>query len=119
MKKLLLLVLLFTCSLAGQLSAQAQRKVLVEDFTGRWCGFCPYGINYLDQIDAAYPNNSICIGLHGPTMDNTSGYYDVMACNYSLSMASAYSISEWPSILVDRAPFNQPDGSGSSPVTLN
>lgn len=55
MKKTLLFAFaaLFSCSLA---QAQTVQKVLLEEFTGAWCGYCPDGALILEDILANQPN---------------------------------------------------------------
>ncbi|MEZ4907336.1 MAG: Omp28-related outer membrane protein [Saprospiraceae bacterium] len=41
-----------------------QKKVLVEEFTGEWCGFCPAGAKKLREIMSSYPEEATCVGMH-------------------------------------------------------
>ena len=45
MKKLLLILILL--SGLQQVNAQVQRNVLIEHFTGTWCGNCPNAIRVI------------------------------------------------------------------------
>lgn len=62
MKKTLLSVfaLLFAGSMA---QAQSVQKVLIEEFTGAWCGYCPDGALILEDILANQPN-AIAVSIH-------------------------------------------------------
>jgi hypothetical protein len=40
-------------------------KVVVEEATGTWCGWCPRGTVYMDSIAHAYPNGVVPIAVHG------------------------------------------------------
>lgn len=61
MKKITLFLLAFAGSTS--LFAQAAKKVIVEDMTGTWCGYCPRGTTVMADILNTYPN-AIGIGDH-------------------------------------------------------
>lgn len=70
MKKIFTNFILVT-ALAGSVFAQAPKKVILEDYTGAWCGYCPRGLTISNQIEAALPN-VIPLGIHqgsGPSSD--------------------------------------------------
>lgn len=94
MKKTLLPILLSALiPFAG--NAQAPRKVILEDFTGTWCGFCPRGKTVMEQCIASYPNT---IGM---TVHNGDG----LANTYSNAIDNGLSISGYPSGAIDRFAF--------------
>lgn len=41
------------------------RRVVCEEFTGFWCGFCPRGIVGMELMKEAHPNRFIAIAVHG------------------------------------------------------
>ena len=47
-------------------SAQFQRHALIEEGTGVWCGYCPYGAFTIDSMVAAMGDNLVAISWHGP-----------------------------------------------------
>ncbi|MFI5202771.1 MAG: hypothetical protein ACHQNE_10320, partial [Candidatus Kapaibacterium sp.] len=48
-------------------SAQAyKRHALIEEGTGNWCGYCPYGAFTIDSMVAAMGDNLVAISWHGP-----------------------------------------------------
>ncbi len=68
------------------------KKVLVEDYTGTWCGFCPrlaYNLEQAEQQDEAV----IGVAIH-------SG--DVMETSATNQLESAYGVSSWPSGRINR-----------------
>ncbi len=69
------------------------RKVVYEEATGTWCGWCVRGIVYMDSIAKEYPNTVIPIAVHNgdPMKDNT----------YDAGMGGV--TTEYPSVLVDRS----------------
>jgi len=79
-------------SVAGY-SFVPNHKVVFEEGTGTWCGWCVRGAVYMDSIAEAYPNSCVPIAVHdGDPMANT--VYD----NGVSGLVSGY-----PSILVDRS----------------
>jgi hypothetical protein len=51
--------------MGASLSAQAQTKrVLCEEFTGTWCGWCPQGIWAIQNLDSAYGDKFIPVSFH-------------------------------------------------------
>ena len=91
--------LLFTGILFGTaIFAQAPKKVILEDYTGTWCGACPAGKTALEDCMNTYPN---VIGL---TMHNGDG----LANAYTNAVDGALAISSYPGGAVDRTPVGLP-----------
>lgn len=116
MKKSILLLALGFSSAA--LIAQAPRKVILEDYTGTWCGACPNGKTVMESCIATYPNT---IGI---TMHNGDG----LANPYSNAVDVAMGITSYPGGAVDRTPVGLPSQwkskvaarlNVSSPVKVN
>lgn len=40
------------------------KKIVAEDATGTWCGWCPGGLEALEYLKATYPDKAIAIGVH-------------------------------------------------------
>src|SRR5665213_1505385 len=87
---------LATLFLGVALYAQVPRKVLVEDFTGEWCGWCPLGRTTAEHLEATFGNNVIDMGQH---------YGDALACGYSNAF-SAYDSYGYPGFMIDRTQFS-------------
>lgn len=91
MKKHLLFT--FGIILAGSL-LQAQtstQKVLIEEHTGAWCGWCPDGHVVLDNVLSTYPN-AIGVMVHNTDgMDMSSG-----------NALSAFYVSGFPMATINR-----------------
>lgn len=51
----------------------AKRKVVMEEFTGTWCGWCPRGIVAVEGLKEVYPNDfvAICVHYNDPLADNS------------------------------------------------
>lgn len=56
------LFILLSVSLEG--TAQTVRKVLVEEFTGAWCGGCPDAAVRIENLEAIHPLNTIALAWH-------------------------------------------------------
>lgn len=41
------------------------KKVVFEEGTGTWCGWCPRGMVALEKVNQDYPNDQISIAVHG------------------------------------------------------
>ena len=70
------------------LTKGAKKKVLVEEFTGTWCGWCPRGIVGLDMLNEKYPDDVVTVAVHND---------DPMVANYGVEAPS------FPYALVNRA----------------
>jgi thiol-disulfide isomerase/thioredoxin len=68
------------------------KKVIAEEATGTWCGYCPRGAVYLKSTAIKYPDSFIGIAVHGN---------DPMAVQNYLNGISTF-ISGYPSAVVDR-----------------
>lgn len=57
------------------LSKLPNRRIVMEEFTGSWCGYCPRGAVAMEKLAEEYPDNFIGIAVHGG-QDNmkTSSY---------------------------------------------
>lgn len=40
------------------------KRVLIEEATGTWCGWCPRGAVYTEQIDTVHPGSAIVVAVH-------------------------------------------------------
>lgn len=68
--------------------------VVVEEFSGAWCGWCVDGAVVLDDMVAAYPGQIIPVTVHdGDLME------------YAEGIRSAFSVTAYPNALVDRYVF--------------
>src|ERR1035441_1770427 len=51
----------------SKVSAQTyKRHALIEEGTGTWCGYCPYGAFTVDSMSAHMGDNLVAISWHGP-----------------------------------------------------
>lgn len=73
-------------------------RIIVEEGTGTWCGWCPRGTVYMDSLEGLYPNTSIGIAVHNADpMTNTA---------YDAGVSAA--ITGYPSVLINRNIVDDP-----------
>ena len=71
------------------------RKVVVEEGTGTWCGWCPRGAVMMGYMEETFPDNFIGIAVHNNTTD------PMRVATYDAGMLTL--IGGFPSGLVDRS----------------
>lgn len=109
MKKLLSLIVLGLLSLT-MLSAQdgrfvsttpSNRNVVLEEFTGVNCGWCPAGHGIANDIYSAHPDRVVLINVH-------EGYYaaNTYTTQFGEALGNQFSVSSWPSGTVNRHTFS-------------
>lgn len=82
---------------AMALNAHAQvKKVLLEDYTGTWCGWCPEGAVVVEELLAAHPTNFIAVASH-------SG--DQLAITDGTNVQDGVGVTGFPQGAVDRFLF--------------
>lgn len=79
----------------GPLPADYTKKVVLEEFTGEWCGWCPEGAEVMKQAIATYPNKVVGIAVHdGDPMEIPS---------YNTWIKALTQVGGFPNGSVDRA----------------
>ena len=73
------------------LSESYPRKVVMEEFTGTWCGWCPRGMAAIENLQRDFPNDFIAIGVHGNDNFETESYYPILN-----------TVAGFPSALINR-----------------
>lgn len=96
------------------ISFAAEKVVLLEQFTGAWCGYCPDGSLIMDQIIKDNPGKVIGVKIHNAYGGVMS--YDSMAIPEEQILSQALGNSGYPSGMVDRSVFNV---GGSSAIFLS
>jgi thiol-disulfide isomerase/thioredoxin len=84
-------------------------KVLVEDYTGAWCGYCPRVAGKLDQAMAANPN-ILAIAVHNG---------DPMSYVYEAQMRAKYGVTGFPTAIVNRSSEWNESSFTLNPLTTN
>jgi len=52
----------FSTTVASQI---VNKKVVIEEGTGTWCGWCPRGMVALEKVNQDYPDDQVSIAVHG------------------------------------------------------
>jgi len=95
MKKVLLFTVLFTIGLTLTVNSQVKR-VLLEQHTGAWCGWCVDGTVKMDEILELYPDQVIGVKVHNG---------DKMVIPEQGIIAQGVGLTGYPSGTVDRKNF--------------
>ena len=77
----------------GTVPSSFTKKVLIEEFTGAWCGYCPDGAYRLENIISENNGNVIGVSVH-------SG--DDMEIEHTNFLAGTYQNTGFPAGMVDR-----------------
>ena len=101
-------LLAFSFSLEAQQfvsTEPANRNVILEEFTGRNCGYCPDGHVIANQIVHDNPGRVWAVNVHAGGYAPTS--YPNFNCTASNTIHGGFSISGYPSGTVNRCGGNQ------------
>lgn len=77
------------------------RNVLIEDYTGTWCGWCPrvsYGIDLVE----AQTNQAVVVAIHRPSSNSSSSYYDPYNYADASSLEDMINLSGYPTAMLNR-----------------
>ena len=85
-----------------------QKNVVIEDYTGTWCGWCPRVAYGIEQAKAA---TNFCIPIAAHTGDGMSN-------SYASSLISGFSVTGYPTAYIDRdKKWNYPEPNNVSQIT--
>ncbi len=73
-----------------------ERRILLEEFTGTWCGWCPSGMEVVYDLAEAYPGRIVPVLIHNR---------DPMAFEEGDLLTSLANLSGFPSAQIDRTTF--------------
>lgn len=73
-----------------------RHRILYEDFTGTWCGYCTIALARHDNL-ASQTEDFVFIGIHGP-----AGTSDPWSNDTSTEMETLKNVSEWPAMFINR-----------------
>ena len=74
------------------------RRIVMEEATGTWCGWCPRGMMTIEQMKKKYPDNFIAIAIHNDYEMQVGNSY-----NPFLDMVESY-----PSAYINRKDWIDP-----------
>ncbi|MFT7613979.1 MAG: hypothetical protein ACI9J3_002960 [Parvicellaceae bacterium] len=77
--------------LFSNLGISGDRTILMEEFTGSWCGFCPDGALILDDLITTYPGDVVGVSIHNA---------DAMA--FSDGIQTGFNVTSYPGGMVNR-----------------
>jgi len=88
-------------------SADIQRNVLLEDFTGQECVNCPRAHKVMEDIEALYGEHVIAVSVHGgqfgiPVSDSYVPYYVGLASPEGIEYNKAKGLDSWPAGEINR-----------------
>ncbi|MCE3229671.1 MAG: outer membrane protein Omp28 [Bacteroidetes bacterium] len=109
-----------TVSAFAQLPASttpALRKVVVEEFTGIHCQYCPDGHKKADQLIAANPNGNFVINVHVGGYSTPGGGEPDFRTSFGTSLVNQTSLTGYPAGTVNRHLFPGYSQNTSSPGT--
>jgi len=121
MKKLLTIALglVTTISFAQTFvsTTPENKKVVLEEFTGIYCGFCPDGHVLGQALHTAYPNDVFLINIHTGGYATPNGPQDPdFNTQFGGAIGNASGLAGYPAGTVNRATFNSiaPQGAAGS-----
>lgn len=79
-------------TLINGLSFQTTKRVVFEEPTGTWCGWCPRGAVFMDSLKSLHPDHAMLIAVHNAD--------PMVVANYDTPIGGL--IGGYPSGLVDR-----------------
>ncbi len=95
MKKALLVLLLLFLLFPSFARSQTTRTVLIEEFTGAWCGYCPYGAAVIDDILNTMGNVRALAYHRGDSLETPEGNIFVAAMKPAYPQAAIDRVL-WP-----------------------
>lgn len=93
------------------------KNVILEDFTGIYCTFCPDGHAIASSIKAANPGRVVVINVHEGGFAAPSGNDPDFRTNFGTAIAGQTSLEGYPAGTVNRQFFQGLSQSTSSPGT--
>lgn len=84
--------------LNAEISNAQVKKVILEDFTGTWCGWCPEGTVVVENLLAAYPTTFIPVASHnGDALEIPDGAAIDVGLNVTSYPGGAVDRNKFPS----------------------
>lgn len=101
----LMALLAFTFSLKAQQfvsTEPANRNVILEEFTGRTCTWCPSGHVIANQIKAQYPDRFWSVNIHSDGYFSATSYPNLNTAKGN-QIRAAFNATSFPSGIVNRS----------------
>lgn len=104
-------------ALPALLSAQSlvstspqSRTVLLEDFTGVNCQYCPEGHTIMETVESGAPDQVVLLGIHAGGFAVPSGSQPDFRTPWGNAMNTFFTVSAYPSGVINRHTFPSPMG---------
>ncbi len=85
---------------------QENKKVVLEEFTGIHCGYCPDGHRRAQLIEDAHPNDVVLINIHTGRFANPQAGEPDFRTNFGAAIAGQTGLTGYPSGSVNRHVFS-------------
>jgi len=84
-------------------SSTSMRKIIIEEFTGQLCTYCPDGAREIERLDSIYTNQFIPISIHaGAFADPNNGAPDDFRTTEGTAYNNTFGASSYPAGTVSR-----------------
>ena len=108
--KFTLVLMAITIAITGMFATNtaeaAKRKIVVEDHTGAWCGWCPRGMESLEKLEDEFGDEVIGVAVHNGDQMAISTYQTPLAQMIGLTGYPGGSVSR----IVNSGTIAQSDG---------
>lgn len=84
----------------------SSKNVILEEYTGYRCQFCPDGHKTAEQIRSNNPNSVTLINIHTGRLAQPRNNAPDFRTNYASSLSSEFNVRGLPSATINRKPFN-------------
>lgn len=86
-------------------STHFPRRIVMEEATGTWCGWCPRGIVTIEKMNEKYPDNFIAIAVHDdemrPALSSYQPFFNMVGSYPDAHINRSYWIDPQPFELED------------------
>lgn len=79
----------------------APKNILIQDFTGTWCGWCPR-VSYSLEEAVKNQNRIIPVAIHSGSKSASSGSYDPFINVFGEEVRSKFQVNSFPTALIDQ-----------------
>ncbi len=79
------------------------RKILIEEFTGQLCTFCPDGAREIERLDSIYEGQIIAVSIHaGAFADPANGAPNDFRTTAGTEYNNTFGVISWPAATISR-----------------
>lgn len=90
------------------------KNVVLEEFTGIYCTYCPDGHKLAQQLKDANPGNVVLVNIHTGSYANPSGNDPDFRTNWGSAIAGQSNLAGYPAGTVNRHPFSMAQNGGTA-----